>query len=275
MDEFRANRKKAFAKATVQEIDQKSETVIKALTTIWPQGAVALALVHASFGIRIAYKQEVLNQFTEHLRDNPDVYTTKIIESQDFQDGLIVVLDSYFKLRTDEKRELAEKIFYDFGKNSEKPFYPLERYTDTLEKISESGIRFLGFIEHRIPEIRLEYAEKKFIEHGNAESERVRMLKVYTETEPLSTFVEEFIKNEAMKEQKEPYGEMHVSKLRKSEESRRNDINLIVSELTYLGIINQFKVGVGTWGAGGGQDAYNLSDYGKMFVSIIKPSIAR
>jgi hypothetical protein len=166
MSDFKPNKKKAIITASVEQAFEESRAVIAPLATIWPVGAGALNVLLASAGAVIKYKQEVLNQFTQYLIDNPDVFTNEVVNSKAFQDGLVVFINSYFKLRSETKLELARKIFYDFGRSKEMPIYPLERYDDTLEKISESGLRFLGFISNEIPKITSNYIMNKWHHMG-------------------------------------------------------------------------------------------------------------
>ncbi len=242
MKKFEPSKGKAMMSAIVQEAHSKSELVVAAIAQTYPDAAITLGVIHAGFGARLAYNQEKLNQFTKYLMENREVFTDDLLSSSDFKNGVNVVIDHYFKLRTDSKRRLAEKIFYDFGKSREMPLYPLERYYDTLEKISESGIRFLGFIHHEIPKIQEEFTRAKMLQNGNNVSSKSfeEWLDIYTKREPLPTFIEEFIKVEAEEKASKMSGQANQEALKSIETQLRGDIRIIVSELEQLGLAKSF-----------------------------------
>ena len=134
MDKFKPNKSKAFGVAVIQVANEKAGEVIQQLAATHPKLAMTLTYVQASFGVLLAYKQEKLNQFTEYLIEHPDVYTEEKLQTKEFQDGLPVWLDSYFKLRSAEKLKLAQNTFLDFSRTPNMPLYPLERYDDLSKK---------------------------------------------------------------------------------------------------------------------------------------------
>lgn len=111
MDKFKPNKKKALVSVARQELINQSDKVIDAVSQKWPSATPALLLLQAGFGMRLAYKREVLDQFIEYLMENQDLFTPEMLQRSDFQDALICFMDSYLKLRSDKKRELARKSF--------------------------------------------------------------------------------------------------------------------------------------------------------------------
>src|SRR3989344_2161847 len=270
MKDFKPSKAKALINASAQVAYDESSKVIEPLAKIWPQAKAPLWLLRASFGILLAYKQERLNQFTSFLMSNRDVFTDEKLLSPSFQDGLVVFMESYFKLRTDEKLKLAQNIFHDFGKSNDMPLYPLERYDDTLEKISQSGIRLLGFIHAQIPKIKVDYVEAKMWQNGNTTEEisKERWMEIYG-NEPLSLFMEEHIKQQASIKLKKYSGKEPLIEEDKIKGELRKGITTAVSELEQLGLASRAYREAG-WGPG--TYIYNLTDYGTKFTSIIKPN---
>jgi len=272
INNFEPSKKKALITATAEQAFEESRAVIQPLATAWPQGAIALNVLLASAGTVIKYKQEVLNQFTEYLMKNPEVFTGEVINSREFQDGLVVFINSYFKLRSDTKLGYARKIFFNFGISKEKPVYPLERYDDTLEKISDNGIRLLGFINTEIPLISEKYLEKQMYSNSNVANDEAtmqRFRKSYIENKALSFFVDEYIKGIA-----DDYAKDHDSIYAKAHADKTAELHeqfwIGVSELEQLGIIRTYTNPALGWSAIPTSE-YRLTDYGSMFISVIKP----
>lgn len=270
MNEFKPSKGKALLKASAQVAYEESGKILEPLANAHPQMAAPLLLLRASFGVLIAYKQEKLNQFTEFLMSNQDVFTNDKLASPEFQDGLVVFISSYFKQRTEEKLQLAQRIFYDFAQSEEMLLYPLERYDDTLEKISQSGIRLLGLIHEKIPDVRMAYVESQMYEHGNTTDEISKEQWVQTYgNKPLSFFIEGYIKQQAAIRLKEYSGSEPLTEENKIKDKLRNEISIGIGELEQLGLAS---MGYTEGGWGPGEHYYNLNDYGKKFTSIIAPS---
>jgi len=272
--DFKPKKKKALAIATVEQLLEESRAVIEPLAKIWPDGATALTALLGSAGITIKYKQEILNQFTEYMMEHQEVFDRSTVQARDFQDGLVVFINSYFKLRSEKKMELARKVFYDFGKSTEKPLYPLERYNDTVEKISESGLRFLGFIESIIPEVKEEYVDSMIRDNiakaDQKNHERSYYFDMYTRGKPLSFFVQRYVEAKTRESVVVKDGESRAVAEQEKRQELNDEMSYGISELDQLGLIHSFTQGGVGWDSIP-TSAYNLTHYGKMFVSVIKP----
>lgn len=269
MKEFKPNKTKAILGAGLQVAYDQADKIIEPLTIAWPNAALPLRLLQMNFGVTIAYKQEKLNQFTQYLMDNQDIFTEDLFQSSEFQDGLIVFIDSYFKLRSNEKLKLAQNIFYDFAVNGNKTIYPLERYDDTLEKISHNGIRFLGFIHSEVPKIKRHYVEVKIREHGNSLKNKPfdEWLQVYG-SESLETFIEEYISVQTTHRMKLYRGHEPLVEENRIKDQMRNEFGEVKGELEQLGLAKGGRT-EGGWSLG--QSTFNLTTYGRLFTSIIQP----
>jgi hypothetical protein len=279
MKAFKPDAVRARTSTTVQVVNNQLGEVISSITKVWPTAAGLLALAQASIGYYLIYRQEELNQFTAFLRDNPDAFTEDIIASKEFQDGFIISLENYFKLRTEEKRLFAQKIFLGFGRSPEKQDFPLERFHDSLQKISASGLYFLAFIQNTIipyrdKEIQEEVdATHSFTEAGG--QTREWWIEDYTKNRPISKYLNKWLEEEynfsspaCRKKFKLPntIGEEELENLNRLKDQKREDISYSLSELDQLGIVRGNTTEAG-WGASGYEQRF--TEYGKQFIDFI------
>lgn len=270
MDQFKPNKPKAAINAGMHVAYDEAGKIIDSLAKVHPNLALTLILIRANFGALLAYKQEKLNQFTEYLMNNQNIFTPEIMSTKEFQEGLAIFLESYFKLRSDEKLKLAQNIFLDFTESLEMPLYPLERYNDTLEKISQTGIQLLGFIASEVPKLRLEFTKRKIHEHGNTTSIKsiTEWTKVYGDPKPINFFIEEHIKKLSRQQMKNYSGTAFLSEEERIKKLLREPFTIAQSELEQLGLA---KGNDATRGWSSNEYFFNLTDYGRKFTSIIKP----
>lgn len=266
MDQFKPSKSKALAAAGMQVANEKVGEIIGSLTCSYPQLAAILTFIQASFGISLAYKQEQLNQFTEFLMANQEIFTEDQLNKKEFQEGLSVWLNSYLKLRSDEKLSMAQNILIDFSGCIAMPLYPLERYDDTLEKISQSGLHFLSFICVEIPKLKQEYTLEKMKENKH-EGNFAQWISRYG-NKTLNFYIERYIKKQVALKMKDYSGDASRTDEKKITEDVSQPFSLVKSELEQLGLAVSGETSVGF---GPGERFYALTDYGKKFVSIIKP----
>src|SRR5205085_2959893 len=111
----------------------------------WPQLGLPLAILAIELNFKLAYHQEELNDFVEYLMKNLGTDKLNInLQSQEFTDALTIAVEQYFKLRLDEKREVAKRIFIECVKSPSPPQFPLERLNNTLQLISLEGLQYPG-----------------------------------------------------------------------------------------------------------------------------------
>lgn len=278
MDSPTGSNKKAAYAAARDTLPVALNGIITPFIATNPVLAASLGLAATALGGVIIYRQERFNSTIRGIMDNPSVFTDKVLKSQDFQDGLVVHLDAIFKLRGEKKLDYAQRIFFDFAKSDSIPTYPLERYDDTLSKLSAAGIRFLGFIDTEIPRIKEEYLFSRMRQNGNALDEKniVNMRKAYIDNEPLSKFVNLWIEAEMTKEAKK-IPDYEIAPLRIEDPVRKRikeNVGLVVSELEQLGLVRSFSFQTQGWSGGTAVSGYNLTHYGRMFTSVIKPESA-
>lgn len=273
---MRRSDKSAGARATLDNIAPALFSVVSPFIAENPALGSSLGLVVATLGAVVMYRQERFNHFVQHIIDNPDVYTQEILQSEDFQDGLVAHFDSYFRLRGEKKLQIAHQIFYDFAKSDNMPVYPLERYDDTLAKISDAGIRLLGFIETEVPNIIEDYLASKMRQNGNSfdEDNIKKMRKAYIDKEPLSKFIEVHIDKEVhLQMQKHKNSKTPLAVESEIKQAMQAEFNLVIGELEQLGLVRTFThLKTMGWSGDTSESGYNMTHYGRMFISVIKPS---
>lgn len=115
-----------------------------------PGLSIAWSLCKALFGNALELRQQKALEWVEMIRDNPEVFREQLLKSQDFQDGFIVALENYLKIRTIIKRGMARKIFLGFAQSKDKENFELERYNATLNQISAAALDFLTYIKEHV-----------------------------------------------------------------------------------------------------------------------------
>lgn len=115
-----------------------------------PGLAQAWALSKALYGNALELRQQRALEWVESIQNNPSLFNESVVNSDEFKDGFIVGLEDYIKLRDYLKRRVALKVFKEFAISVDRVEFPLERYNDTLRKISPASLRTLAFIKKEI-----------------------------------------------------------------------------------------------------------------------------
>ena len=239
MERHIINKAKAAKDCVVQVAYDSAGAVIDPLLMAAPQLGVPLKVLQVTFGLRLAYKQEEINQFVEHLIDNQHTFTKDLFNQKEFQDGLVIFMDDYFKMRGTEKLRIARDIFTDFSKSRNMPLYPIEAYDDTLMRISQEGLRFIGILHSDIIPMKDQFPFFGGVELGFA-SMRVS----------LGQLLDKYIEDN-------PEQEQHIE--------------VLISEMRRLGIIEDKKRSRKFSISSDTGNSIDLSDYGTKFISIVKP----
>jgi hypothetical protein len=276
MSDFKVNKPKALAGAVIHTLYDKSEAIVASLSKTHPHLAPLLRFTQANFVILLAYRQEKLNQFVEHLMENEDTYTEEKVNDPKFQDGAVVFLDTYFKLRSDEKLKLAQNIFLNFAKSPNMPLYPLERYDDTLEKLSQAGIQFLGFIDQQVPRLQREHALYRGNQNANdvGEANMANLVKTYS-SKPINFFIDFYAEKQTNERMKSYVGNEILAEQRRIKSEILLPFDELKAELEQLGLAkNNISAGtIGGFSGEGASEYFNLTEYGKKFISIVRPEV--
>jgi len=274
MPEYKKKPLRIGLKALASKFSEVGTNIIEPLTKKFPNAAPLLQFIYYSFGAYLAYRQEELNDFTEYLMAH---YKELGVDpdSKEFQEGLYIQLDSYFKLRIKDKKLVAQEIFSSFCGSPNKPDFPLERYNDTLVKISVEGLKYLVFLQNGIFPTRDEDIERKYDGENHQQppigKPKEYWIERYKRTEPISNYIGMWLKDvypptvdvSQIETGKEEYRQDQVEK-------KGDDLSDLSLEMEQLGIIRGYNVG-GTIGGGG--NVYTLTPYGLKFMEFIPETV--
>lgn len=213
--------------------------------------------------------------WVQSIINNPEIFTQEILSTKEFEDGFVVALEQYIKLRTEETRKVAKSIFIGFGKDEDKESFPLERYNDALAKISPGGIKILKLLDseiipYKIDHIRDDMSKKNL----GYEKPYAWWFDHFMQIEPLGKFLslwihENYSPNGSQLSAK--YGQKLLTdkklliELGDIESNVRKKFDRPIAELSYLGIFKQIatydSIGTTSW---------TLSEFGTDFINYLK-----
>ncbi|MGH7156854.1 MAG: hypothetical protein ACREGG_01965 [Candidatus Saccharimonadales bacterium] len=228
-------------------------------------------LSKAYYGNALELRQKRALEWVEMVRNNPTVFSKEILQTEEFQDGFVAGLEHYMKLRVKDKRIVAQQIFTNFCGSPDKPNFPLERYDDTLVKISVEGLQYLAFLEKEIIPLRDIEIEKKY-QQGNYPPPpqgkgKEWWIEHYRITEPISDYASKWLKEvyepsidvSEVNQAKEEYRQEKV-------QEKRDSLSNLSLEMEQLGIMRSYSNGVVY---GGGGNVSTLTPYGRKFIKFI------
>lgn len=266
MDEY----KKKPLKIAVNALTNKAYEVGTVVMNAFPSASPFLQFALSGFGAYLAYKQEELNDFTKYLMDNKEKLGIDF-DSKEFQEGVFVQLETYLKLRVKDKKFVAQEIFKSFCGSPNKPNFPLERYNDTLLKISEEGLQYLVFLQKEILPLRDAAIEKRYDE-GNFPTppegkSKDWWVEHYKNIESISDYVSQWVSEfypltvnvDQVEAGKEEYRQEEVAK-------KRDDLSNLSLEMEQLAIMHSYSASGGlSWGG----SAMKFTPYGLKFIEFI------
>lgn len=146
----------------VASYDNAKNDGYPALATVW-------GLAKGAYEAGIQLRRDRAIEFIEIIRDNPSIFTRKILETEEFQDGFVYTLQKYLSERTEEKRKIIKSIFLGFTKETDKDKFKLERMLYTVEQLSIEDIEVLKiFYDGTINE----WIRKQFPNNSDEETEK-------------------------------------------------------------------------------------------------------
>lgn len=274
MDKYKKHSVSTAVQAGITKAYEASGAAIGPLASAYPALAPLLIFVYCYFGARLAYSQEELNDFTKYLISIQDSLGIDY-ESKEFREGVLVQLEAYFKLRIEDKRLVAQEIFTKFCGSPNKPEFPLERYNDTLEKISVQGLQYLVFLQNEILPLKAKAIEKEY-EGGNYPptpgKSKEWWIRHLQKTKPVSDYVSEWLKYvypqtvdvSVVGVGREGYRQEEV-------QIKADDLSDLAIEMEQLGIMRTMSPSGGlVWSGGGSGGGYALSPYGTKFIEFIR-----
>lgn len=245
---------------------------------------IAWALVKSLNGNALELRQQRALEFVEAIQSDPTTFNEAVVSSEEFQDGFVFALTEYIKIRNFLKRRIALKMFNEFTNSEDRVEFPLERFYDTLSKLSTSGIKTLAFIQKEILPAR-EQAVKDDMAGKDLGTEKPYewWYKLNLGREPVSTHFSKWIhdryhpSSQAVKDKYSNGENIQDKKLLGEvydiERGVEAKMYAPIAELKYLGLISQTTDLKNTgWGSIGGATAWTLSSFAYEFMEFIENS---
>jgi hypothetical protein len=207
---------------------------IDILVSSKPEWQVPWFCIKGFLGATFNFQQVKISWFVDFLKEHPETFTKTILSDPKFQEGFVTTYTNYILQRNEEKLEIIKSIFLDFTTSQNKQDYELERYYDTVNRISIQAIELLRLITLIWPDF------------SSAISMRLRDMPRLSER--ISDF---FQKEENIFQHTKIYGNLPD----------------LVAELMSLGIIRY--IGTKQMWEGGGPLEYALTDYGRSFLLFL------
>jgi len=258
------------AKTLAAQLHDKSVGIVETLAKMYPSAAPSLWFTYFSLGAVIAYHQEELNDFTKHLMDHQEELGIDF-DSEEFKKGFLIQLETYFKLRIEDKKLVAKEIFSSFCGSPNKPNFPLERYNDTLTKISVEGLQYLVFVQKEIYPLRDVAIERKY-ESGNYPPPPIGKPKEWwieqlKKTDPISNYISQWTRDVYPATVDVTHVEAAIEEYRQEEvQQKSNDLSDLFLEMEQLGIMRTYNLDAMI---GGGGSGYVFTPYGLNFINFI------
>lgn len=274
---------KKFDKKTDPNLIKRSAYALAESTASSTPGlAQAWALSKALYGNALELRQQRALEWVEAISNDPSAFNKKLLGSEDFQDGFVVALEDYIKIRNHLKRRVALKMFKDFATSEDKVEFQLERFNDTLLKISTASLKTLAFIKETIlPERKQAIKDKLAQDNLGTEKTYEWWFKERLKTEPISPHFDKWISDRYSpnsQKLKDQHGKGDHIKDKKVlgelfdiEREVRERMTAPLGELEYLGLIRWSASGGGLGWSGGGSD-WRLTDFAYEFMKFIEHS---
>ena len=130
-----------------QIIKESALVVADQIVSSVPALNIAWGLSKALFGAGLKLRQQKALEWVEMVRDNPKIFTQKLLEQEEFQDGFVFALEKYLTERNEVKRGHFRNIFLGYAVAEQKSTFQLEKFIHTLSQMSFEDIRVLKDID--------------------------------------------------------------------------------------------------------------------------------
>lgn len=148
------NEHKAAVSGAIQTLGPALATSFNAVMDILGVGIpqtipILFAAAYGLFGYYLCFQQEKINAFAEWIRTHPNEFAEHIVTQPSFQEGFISTIETYMRVRSEQKRELIKQVFLGFAESVNKEDFELERFYETIKIISIEQIKALSSFEKR------------------------------------------------------------------------------------------------------------------------------
>ncbi len=150
---------------------------VDALVAGSAEAALAWGLIKTLFGAHLEVRKERTINFLKKIIDNPEIFTEKIVNSEEFRDGLIFTFEKYLFERNKIKRDAIFNIFKGYAKKGCSNDFKLEKFLHTLSLLTEYEAKVLKiFVDGSIYKW---LEEQKIYSNEELVTESKRPLNVY------------------------------------------------------------------------------------------------
>jgi hypothetical protein len=268
---------KAFSSAVIPRL----EAILGPLIEDGSPWKLAFHEAIGLYGYYMAYKQEEINEFVKFIKSHPEKFKKDIVESKEFRDGFVVFFKDYLELRVKEKKKIAQNIFVGFAQCSRKDGFELEKFDDTLLKISVASLTTLAFFKNEMLPMKEMVIRKglKSKNISNSGQNEEWWFDLDWEREPLSSTIQQWLydnfnpnspkveKEYSIKDNK--WDKKLQSNVFDKEREKSKAIYDAIDELVQLGILKIRVTSGGGLGMGGGAE-YDFSKFGYQFIEYIE-----
>ena len=122
-----------------QILKDSADVIVSAI----PALNIAWGLSKALYGAGLKLREKRAFEWVEMIRDNPNIFTKEILETEEFQDKFVYSIEHYIKERSEEKRKIFRKVFLGNVNSSEDIKFPIEKFINTLALLSIGEIKIM------------------------------------------------------------------------------------------------------------------------------------
>lgn len=144
-----------------KQIAKDSAIVIaEGIVSAVPGLNIAWGLSKALLGAGMKLRQEKALEWVEMVKDNPSIFTEKILQDKHFQDGFVFGLEKYIRERSEEKRRIMKDTFLGFTEDKDKELFELEKMYHVLNILDVDDLLVLRDIDIDRDDFHQIYKEK-------------------------------------------------------------------------------------------------------------------
>ncbi|NTW15330.1 MAG: restriction endonuclease [Candidatus Moranbacteria bacterium] len=281
MSEKKEHSNKAALTAGFTVMLQRFEAILGPLLAQYPYWELAFYEAIGLYGYYMALKQERVNEYVEFIRDHPDAFRKQIVESEEFRDGFVIAFEEYLKLRSEEKRRLAKRVFLGFTVSEDKEGFELERLDDVLSKISLPAISFLSFIKKEIFPLKESMIRSEMKGQNLVDSDEEWWFALNWKRKTVSSVIQGWLYdcfNPNSDRVKKEYGVADewdkdlIAEVFETEQQKRDEFHVLTEELIQLGIFEIRIHDSGSLGSGAGLE-YEFSSLGREFIRYLDDEV--
>lgn len=124
---------------------------------------IAWGLSKALLGAGLKLRQQRALEWVEMVRDNPNVFSEEILQSESFQDAFVYSFEKYITERNETKRQIIKQVFLGYSQSQDLDQFEIERLISILSLVSKESLELLRLLDK--VSSTLVYKNNKLSEH--------------------------------------------------------------------------------------------------------------